>query len=247
MNWTRTIGVLLAMCAPIAGSALALKVASHTTYEELPSHIRVIFPKAYTNKTRNPVSVQLHIHTPELGMKEHHLGVIIDNKAPFIVSRKLTASNNKTLMSFFIPFSLERGQHLIRLFKVDKEGVIRDKSIPIVARYFYFLDQDKMSPTRYHLEEPTLSVLSPYTTDHYAYGVAIPIDVHLHDHKKQLANPQVFVSVDNECIGVVCTNKVYKLEGLSTGVHDIMFVLYDGDQKCGSAPFSSCHRKVVVK
>ena len=246
MNWICTIGVLLAMRAPIAGSALVLKVASEKPCEVLPSHIRVIFPKAYTNKSRNPVSVQLHIHTPELGMQECHLGVIIDDKPPFIVSRKLTASNSKTLMSFFIPFNVERGQHLIRLFQVDEEGVIRDKNIPVVARYFYFLDQDKISQTRYHLEAPALSVLSPYTTDHYAYGTPIPIDIHLHDHRRQLTSPQVFVSVDNECVGTVRTDKLYKLEGLSTGVHDIMFVLYDGEQKCGSASFSSCHRKVII-
>ncbi len=242
-----TLFILFSSLLNAQETGLVLKMAHKEAYPTQALPLQVLFPRSFENKSRNPISVQVYVPYNKKDQGILALGVFVDDQAPFIVRRKVSPSiTNKALVSFFLPNTCERGQHLIRLFIVDERGLIVDKKAPLYSRSFYFLDRDKASKIEFDADQPTLSLLSPYAYESYPQEEPLLIDIHFSDKKHLVKTPQIALSVDNQFVGFVSADRVYQLEGLEKGEHYLTLVMYEGKRKCLQNTLNSCSRKITI-
>ncbi|PCI77015.1 hypothetical protein COB21_03590 [Candidatus Aerophobetes bacterium] len=239
-------------CAFATDSAVSGQI-SVTALQQVdkPPHfsksVKILFPRVSENKKRNPVNVQLQVTASNESLEDKCFAVFMDNHPPFRVEKKVGHVNSrKALVSFFLPLSLERGQHLIRIFSIDSQGIMLDKNAQLNSCSFYFLDPKKSSETTFDDANPILSLLSPYPSQSHILGQHILLDVHFSDKNKQVADPKVVLSIDNQFVSLVTSDQVYKIEGLGRGEHRIRLVLYDGKYNYSNSPLTSCDRMVTV-
>lgn len=208
--------------------------------------LKILFPKSCENKRRNPVNVQMRVPSSSEIDQTQNFAIFVDDSDPFIIAKNSKASKTgKTLVSFFLPTPLERGQHLIRVFAVDESGARLDRSSRMCTCSFYFLDPKKASKVTYSDQVPVLTMLAPYSHTSYQADSVI-LDVHFSDKKASIQRPNIALSIDGEFIGFVDSQTPYKVEGLCSGKHQFTLMLYDGKTKCSNNPLSVCNRIVNI-
>jgi hypothetical protein len=229
-------------------SALKILKVSDTRPERVyfSKELKILFPRSCENKRRNPVNVQMRVPNHSQGVQSQNFAIFVDNSDPFIITKNSGASKTgKTLVSFFLPKPLERGQHLIRVFAVDESGARLDRTARMRTCSFYFLDPKKASKVTYNDQGPVLTMLAPYSDKSYPSDSLI-LDVHFSDKTASIQRPNIALSIDSEFIGFVDAETAYKVEGLSSGKHQFTLMLYDGKTKCSGNPLSVCSRIVSI-
>ena len=104
--------------------------------------LKMVFPRPYENKRKTPVNVQLRVEGFPLGMKTQNdrakeiyndpdgqaIHVVIDNEPYLIYNQSVEDSFDENreyydkILSFYIPFVLKPGQHVIRCFPARSYG-----------------------------------------------------------------------------------------------------------------------------
>ncbi|WP_420422651.1 hypothetical protein [Simkania sp.] len=118
--------------------------------------LRLIFPRPYENKRKNPVNVQMRIEGFPLGTMTQNdragqifndpegqsIHVIIDNEPYLAFHQAVEDSFDENrefydkIMSFAIPFNLKPGQHVIRAFPARSYGESLKGDGCLLQRFF---------------------------------------------------------------------------------------------------------------
>ena len=143
--------------------------------------LRMIFPRPYENKRKNPVNVQMRVEGFPLGTMTQNdraqqvfndpegqsIHVIIDNEPYLSYHQAVEDSFDENrefydkIMSFAIPFNLKPGQHVIRAFPARSYGESLKGDGCFAAEIFYFQDRKKTDSMTIDLTKPYLTYNEP--------------------------------------------------------------------------------------
>lgn len=229
--------------------------------------LRLIFPRPFENKRKNPVNVQMRIEGFSLGVSTkdsraeqiyndpegQSIHVIIDN-GPYLSyyqsvedfldeDRKLYDK----ILSFGIPFNLQPGQHVIRAFPVRSYGESLKQDSCFTAETFYFQDRKKTDSLNIDLSKPFLTYNEPQGRFPACVSDPILLDFYLSNCKLSSDGYKVRLSIDNKVIKILTKWTPYYLYGLSRGVHRIQLELLDKSDQLVPGFFNFVYRDILIE
>jgi len=229
--------------------------------------LKMIFPRPYENKRKSPVNVQLRVEGFPLGTltqnnraKELYndpdgqaIHVIIDNEPYLIYNQSLEDSFDENreyydkLMSFYIPFVLKPGQHVIRCFPARSYGESLKGSGCFTSEVFYFQDRKKTDTLNINLTQPYLTYNEPH--GRYPAHKANPIllDFYLSNCQLSTDGFKVRVGIDGKMVRMLTRWVPYYLYGMSRGKHTIKMELLDKNNQVVPGFFNVVEREIEIE
>ena len=233
-----------------------------------PNHValRVIFPRPYENKRKNPVNIQLRLQSFPLGMMTENerakeiyndpegqtLHVIVDNALYFTWNQTMESSSEEDLdfydklVSFYLPNSLRSGRHILRCFPVRSYGESLKGKGCFMSQVFYFQDRKKSSTSNIDLEQPYLTYNEPQGRYPFHKSNPILLDFYLSNCELSAEGYKVRVSIDGKVLRLLTNWSPYYLYGLQKGKHKIQLELLDANHSLVSGDFNVTEREIEI-
>lgn len=226
---------------------------------------KIIFPRPYENKRKTPVNVQLRIEGFPLGVitqddraKELYndsegqtIHAIIDNHPYLDFNQAFEDSFDESqdyysrMLSFYIPFTLSPGQHIIRIFPVRSYGESLKGDGAFAATVFYFQDPKKSDALNVDLKEPYLTYNEPQ--GNYPFSEPILLDFLLSNCELSIVGFKVRLSIDGKVIKMLTKNVPYYLYDLAPGKHTVKLELFDENNEIVPGYFNVTEREIEIE
>lgn len=229
--------------------------------------LRLIFPRPYENKRKNPVNVQMRVEGFPLGTMTQNdraddvfnhpegqsIHVMIDNQPYLSFHQAVEDSFDENrdfydkIMSFAIPFNLQPGQHVIRAFPARSYGESLKGEGCFAAEVFYFQDQKKSDTLQVNLAKPYLTYNEPQ--GRYPIHKADPLllDFYLTNCELSPDGYKVRLSIDGKVNRILTKWTPYYLYGLQKGTHKIKLELLDRDNRLVPGFFNVTEREIIIE
>lgn len=181
-----------------------------------------------------------------LGQTVH---VIIDEHPYFPISGSaidpFDDSGNYYFMSyrFEIPYKLNPGPHVLRLFPAKSFGESLKDPGTFVSLNFYVGEEKEGAK---NLMLPYLSYNEPSPLMHYKRGVPVLLDFYVSNATLSPDGYQVRLFIDGKEIEILSSWQPYYIYGLRRGKHTIEIELIDEKKKIVSGPFSKASQSIMV-
>ncbi len=232
-----------------------------------PDHIetKIIFPKKGELKTSTPIGIQVKLEGWPLGTDSEFprkkqiynnpdgqtLHVIIDNYPYFELNEAfITAVDDSEeyydqTLEFDIPFDLDEGQHLIRIFPARSFcESIKDEGF--ATRIFYYLDADKNS-NRYDITQPYLTYNEPQGNYKYSPKTPILLDFIISNVMLSRDGYKVRLTIDKKDKRTLTSQNPYFIYGLQPGKHEIRLELLDSENVLVPGPLNTVSRTITIE
>lgn len=233
--------------------------------------VKVIYPKE-NEICRSESRGQIHVKGFSLGVDSEFprkkeifnhsegqtLHMIIDNQPYFTINESAMDAwrgideNNREIALFDIPFSLESGMHVIRVFPARsfKES-LKDPSCFTVRTFYYQNNRQNFS---IDLCKPYLTYNEPQG-EHFQRGCgqqgcgSLPILLDFYITNCQLSKDgyKVAVEIDNKTREILTSWQPYYIYGLKRGTHRIRLQLLDANNKLVPGIFNNVERKFSIQ
>ncbi len=251
----------------VAGEGSDIRVVPmRRAQESNTAALKLIFPQQYENKKKTPVNVQLRVEGFPLGIKtpgEHSskfinstdgqsIHVVIDNHPYIAYNQSFEDSFDENrefydkILSFPIPFTLDRGQHVIRCFPAFSYGESLKGKGCFQSRVFYYQDQAKSKAINFDPDKPFLTYNEPQ--GHYSVKKTGPVLLDFYITNCQLSEDgyKVRFSVNNHIIQELTEWVPYAIYGLKKGTHKIKLELLDSNGKNVPGYFNITERQIFL-
>ncbi|CCB88952.1 hypothetical protein [Simkania negevensis] len=229
--------------------------------------LRLIFPRPYENKRKNPVNVQMRIEGFPLGTMTQNdragqifndpdgqsIHVIIDNEPYLAFHQAVEDSFDENrefydkIMSFAIPFNLKPGQHVIRAFPARSYGESLKGDGCFAAEIFYFQDRKKTDNLEVDLKKPYLTYNEPQGRYPLHESDPILLDFFLTNCELSPDGYKVRLYIDGKLSRTLTTWAPYYLYGLPKGIHQIKLELIDQNDKLVPGYFNVVQREIIIQ
>lgn len=229
--------------------------------------LKMIFPRPYENKRKNPVNVQMRIEGFPLGTMTQNdrasqifndpegqsIHVIIDNEPYLAFHQAVEDSFDENrefydkIMSFAIPFNLKPGQHVIRAFPARSYGESLKGDGCYTAEIFYFQDRKKADNLAVDLKKPYLTYNEPQ--GRYPIHEADPVllDFYLSNCELSSDGYKVRLYIDGKLARTLTKWTPYYLYGLPKGTHKIKLELIDKEDRLVPGFFNVVQREITIQ
>lgn len=234
-----------------------------------PDHVetKILYPKENELKSSAPVKGQIRLDGYALGTDTEQprkkeiwndpegqsLHIFIDNQPYFAVNEALIDALDDVedyfdqTADFEIPFKLQPGMHVIRVFPVRSynESVKSDKAF--AARIFYF--QEKKDNAQVDLSKPYLTYNEPQGEYDYDKKNNPPVllDFYITNCSLSRDGYKVRLTVDNENQRILTSWQPYYIYGLKKGMHRVRLELLDPQNNPVPGIFNDITRTFVLK
>lgn len=234
-----------------------------------PDHVEtsILFPKNNEMKNSSPVKGQIHIEGFALGYDTEQprakeifndpqgqsLHIFIDNQPYISVNEALIDALDDvenyfdSTADFEIPFKLQPGMHVIRVFPVRSynESVKSDRAF--AASVFYY--QEKKGNSGVDLNAPYLTYNEPQ--GEYEAGGKRPqpilLDFYVTNCDLSRDGYKVRLTIDNDTVRTITSWQPYYIYGLKKGMHKIRLELLDPQNSVVPGIFNDVTKTIVVK
>ncbi|NGX56048.1 MAG: hypothetical protein K1060chlam5_00282 [Candidatus Anoxychlamydiales bacterium] len=226
--------------------------------------ISIVFPKTNKTETSSDVKVQLRVRGFSIGNRSQvprtndlansRLGqsihVIIDNESyfakagPSIAPFDEEGNYYESMYKFKIPFSLDSGEHSIRVFLARSFGESIKSSEGFASSYFYVnsldpkIDQD--------LDAPYITYNEPSSYMRFKEQEPILLDFYISNCELSQDGYKVKVIVDNKITRILTRWTPYYIYGLKKGTHKIKLELLDKNDQRVEGEFNNNSRKFRI-
>jgi hypothetical protein len=274
---TAILATLLTLSASFASAASLEEHAPNTRGIQVvpmpaspdPDYVKttILYPKDKELRTASPVKGQIKIEGYPLGTdtemprkteiwndpEGQSLHIFVDNEPYFAVNEALINALDDVedyfdeTADFTIPFKLEAGMHVIRVFPVRSfnESVKSDGAF--AASTFYY--KTKKETSKVDLSAPYLTYNEPQGEYDYDKKKDQPIllDFYLTNCDLSRDGYKVRLSIDSEDRRTLSAWQPYYIYGLSKGVHKIRLELLDPQNTLVPGPFNDVTRTITIK
>ncbi|MBY0529080.1 MAG: hypothetical protein K2P51_02705 [Rhabdochlamydiaceae bacterium] len=232
-----------------------------------PDHVttKILFPRKNEVETSAPVKGQIRIDGFALGVdsdfprkKEIYndnegqsLHIVIDNQPYFSVNEALLDSLDDVeeyfdqTAEYEIPFKLQPGMHVMRVFPVRSFNESLKGDNCFAAIIFYY--KQKKSDSQVDLSQPFLTYNEPQGEYSYNNGQPILLDFYLTNCELSKDGYKVRLSIDNANVRTLVQWVPHYLYGLSKGMHTIRLELLDKDNQPVPGYFNDIQRTFTIK
>lgn len=232
-----------------------------------PDHVttKVLFPRYGEVKSSSTVKGQIKVEGYSLGTdsefprkKEIYndnegqaLHIFIDNQPYFAVNEALIDALDDVeeyydqTADFQIPFKLQPGMHVIRVFPVRSFNESLKDDGCFAASVFYY--QKKVDNPQIDLSAPYLTYNEPQGEYSYNNGEPILLDFYVTNCRLSRDGYKVRVTIDNNVQRTLTSWQPYYIYGLKKGMHRIQLELLDPTNKPVGGFFNDVQRSIVIK
>lgn len=234
-----------------------------------PDHVetRILFPKENELKTSSVVKGQIRVEGFPLGYdteqprskevwndpRGQSLHIFIDNQPYFSVNEALFDALDDveeyfdSTADFEIPFKLQPGMHIIRVFPARSynESVKADRAF--AASVFYY--QEKKGNKEVDLSGPYLTYNEPQG-EYDSKGrnpEPILLDFYLTNCNLSVDGYKVRLTIDNDNMRAITSWQPYYIYGLKKGVHKIRLELLDPQNDIVPGIFNDVTRTITIR
>lgn len=227
--------------------------------------IHYVFPQEGEIKNKNPVNVQvqetgfpLGVNSDFLRAKEilnnkrgQSLHVIVDNHPYFIVYQEVVDALDDNILyfdqtlNFDIPFNLEPGEHVIRMFPVRSFNESLKGEGCFAARTFYF--KTKKNNPEIDLSIPYLTYNQPQGRYPGNSSQPILLDFYISNCELSKDGYKVRITIDNTITRVLTLWTPYYIYGLKKGSHKIQLELIDPQNKPVVGMFNNAQQIITIE
>ena len=271
------MGLLLGIALSLNGAEVVSKPLSYSesdirivpvTSTPEPNHVvlKVIFPRPYENKRKNPMNIQLRLQSFPLGtMTENERGkeiyndpegqalhVVIDNDLYLTWNQTMESSPEEEsdfydkIVSFHLPCSLRSGCHILRCFPVRSYGESLKGEGCFTSQVFYFQDRKKSNTSSIDLKKPYLTYNEPQGRYPLHQSNPILLDFYLSNCELSTEGYKVRVSIDGKVLRLLTDWSPYYLYGLQKGKHKIQLELLDANHCLVPGDFNITEREIEI-
>lgn len=234
-----------------------------------PDHVetRVRYPKGNELRASSPIKGQIRLEGFALGVdteqprrkeiwndsKGQSLHVFIDNQPYFPVNEALIDALDDVenyfdqTADFEIPFKLQPGMHVIRVFPVRSYNESVKSERAFAASIFYY--QERKDNPQVDLSQPYLTYNEPQGEYDYDRKNLQPIllDFYVTNCNLSKDGYKVRLTIDNENQRILTSWQPYYIYGLKKGQHRIRLELLDPQNNYVSGLFNDVTRTIVIK
>lgn len=229
--------------------------------------LRIVFPRPFENKRKNPVNVQLRVEGYTLGIPTQNerrselfnhpegqsIHVFIDNE-PYLSYHQVirdSAEEEKEfydkLLSFAIPFNLKAGQHVIRAFPARSYGESLKGVGCYNAEIFYFQDRKKTNSLNIDLSKPYLTYNEPQGRYPIHESDPILLDFYLSNCDLSPEGYKVRLTINGDGTQILTQWTPYYIYGFSKGKHRIKLELLDKNNHLVPGYFNVTEREIIIE
>lgn len=265
-----TLLLLLSACGSSqagTGSSGIRIVPVKSTPEPDAVNLRIIFPKDYENKKKQPINSQLRLEGFPLGTMSSFdraqeifndpegqaVHVFIDDHPYIAFNQSFEDSFDENrryfdkIISFKFPFTISRGQHIIRVFPVRSYNESLKGRGCFDASVFYFQDRRRTNDFNVNLNGPYLTYNEPQGNFPAEKFNPLLLDFYITNCQLSADGYKVRVSIDGKLYGNLTEWIPYYIYGLATGDHRIHLELIDKDNRQVPGLFNSTERKISIE
>jgi len=232
-----------------------------------PDHVttKILFPQNGEVKSSSPIKGQIRVAGFPLGVdsdfprkKEVYndnegqsLHIFIDNQPYFSVNEALINALDDIeeyfdqTADFAIPFKLQPGMHVIRVFPVRSYNESLKDDGCFAASVFYY--KKKAENPQIDLSQPYLTYNEPQGEYSYSAGEPILLDFYITNCQLSRDGYKVRFTLDNNVQRTMTSWQPYYIYGLKKGVHRVRLELLDPSNKPVSGMFNDVQRTIVIK
>jgi hypothetical protein len=234
-----------------------------------PDHVetKILYPKGNELKKSSPVKGQIRVDGIALGVDTEQprkkeiwndpegqsLHIFIDNQPYFVVNEAFIEALDDVddyfdqTADFEIPFKLQPGIHVIRVFPVRSynESVKSQKAFAVSVFYY----QEKKDNPQIDLTKPYLTFNEPQGEYDYDPKNQQPIllDFYITNCELSKDGYKIRLTIDNENQRILTSWQPYYIYGLKKGQHRIRLELLDPQNNYVSGLFNDVTRTIVLK
>ena len=224
----------------------------------------IVFPAEGEVKSKNPINIQVQEQGFPLGVNSdflrareiynnkrgQSLHVIVDNHPYFVVYQELVDALDDNeiyfdqTLNFDVPFNLEPGMHVIRMFPVRSFNESLKGDGCYAARTFYFKTKKN---------NPEINLSIPYLTYNQPQGryptssQPILLDFYISNCELSKDGYKVKVTIDNEVIRYLTLWTPYYIYGLTKGSHKIQLELIDPQNKPVVGMYNNMQQIITIE
>lgn len=232
-----------------------------------PDHVnvKILFPKEGEMKTKTPIEGQIKVTGFSLGTdsdflrkKEifndnegQSLHVFIDNQPYFSLNEALINALDDVeeyfdqTAEFKIPFKLQPGMHIIRVFPVRSfNESLKDEGCFAASTFYY---KDKTENSQIDLSAPYLTYNEPQGEYSYNNGEPILLDFYITNCQLSRDGYKVRLTIDNDIQRTLFAWQPYYIYGMKKGSHRIRLELLDPQNRPMGGLFNDVQRTIVIK
>ncbi len=232
-----------------------------------PDHVetKIIFPRKGELKTSTPIAIQVKLSGWPLGTDSNFprrkliynnpdgqtLHVIIDNNPYFELNEAFVTAIDDSdeyydqTLEFDIPFELDEGEHLVRIFPARSFGEsLKDEGF--ATRIFYYLDEDK-NPNRYDINQPYLTYNEPQGNYKYAAKSPILLDFIVTNAMLSRDGYKLRLTIDKTDKRTLTAQTPYFIYGLKPGKHVVRLELLDSGNAKVPGPLNDVSRTITIE
>lgn len=228
---------------------------------------RILYPKQNELRMSSPVKGQIRAQGFALGVdsvaqpRKHEiwndsegqsLHIFIDNQPYFAVNEALIDALDDTedyfdqTAEFEIPFKLQPGMHVIRVFPVRSYNESIKSARAFAASVFYF--QEKKDNPQIDLNKPYLTYNEPQGEYDYSKKTQpILLDFYLTNCTLSKDGYKIRLTIDNDNQRILTSWQPYYIYGLKRGMHRIRLELLDPQNNPVGGLFNDIQRSIVIK
>jgi hypothetical protein len=232
-----------------------------------PDHVttKILFPRKNEVENSTPIKGQIRIDGFALGVdsdfprkKEIYndnegqsLHIVIDNQPYFSVNEALLDSLDDVeeyfdqTAEYEIPFKLQPGMHVMRVFPVRSFNESLKGDNCFTATIFYY--KQKKSDSQVDLSQPFLTYNEPQGEYSYNNGQPILLDFYLTNCDLSKDGYKVRLTIDNTNKRTLVEWVPHYLYGLGKGMHTIRLELLDNDNQLVPGYFNDIQRTFTIK
>ncbi len=232
-----------------------------------PEHVttKILFPQNGEIKSSQPIKGQIRVDGYSLGTDSDFLRkkeiyndnegqafhIFIDNQPYFAVNEALLNALDDVeeyfdqTAEFEIPFKVQPGMHVIRVFPVRSFNESLKDDGCFAASIFYY--KKKVDNPQIDLSLPYLTYNEPQGEYAYNDGEPILLDFYITNCRLSRDGYKVRLTIDGAIQRTLTAWQPYYLYGLKKGVHKIRLELLDQTNKPVSGLFNDVQRTIVIK
>lgn len=226
--------------------------------------LKIVYPSSDELQAGKPLRFQTRLDWLPLGVdsdfdrkneiyndkKGQSLHIFIDDREYFQVNEALFDALDDhdqyytQTADFVIPFKLEPGQHVIRMFACRSFGESLKSDKAYAAMVFYYKKRENTIKD--------LDLSAPYITynepqDAYKGSQPILLDFFVSNCVLSKDGYKVKLTIDGDMERTLTDWVPYYIHGLKKGSHKIRLQLLDPQNKLVKGPFNDIERKIVLK
>lgn len=228
--------------------------------------LRIIFPKEYENKRKQPFKSQVRVEGFPLGVKSEFdrknelyndphgqtVRVVIDNRPYLAFDQSFEDSFDENriffdkIVAFDLPYKLSAGQHVMRTYPARSFGESLKGTGCFDTRIFYVNDKSRTSDYDFQIDAPYLTYNEPQGKFPDSQE-PILLDFYISNCELSKDGYKVRLSINGEVKRLLTEWKPYYLYGLKPGTHKVRLELLDKSNKVVEGAFNDTKREITIE